>query len=196
MRTLATLHSPLTTIRVSLRGIFIISELTGPLAERIRAIQERFDPKMARLTPPHVTIAGSSGTGVIEPRTTAAELHAALDPIVATTPPLTLHFGPPTRFMQTNIVSLPLDPHGPLRALHERIAASGLRFEQARFAFTPHCTLSFYPTLTPERLRELLSIRIPEPVVLDRIEAYYTANPQPARKLYEGMLGGDRGSGE
>ena len=149
---------------MALRGIFIISELTGPLAERIRAIQERFDPKMARLTPPHVTIAGSSGTGVIEPRTTAAELSAALD------------------------------PHGPLRELHERIAASGLRFERARFAFTPHCTLSFYPTLTPARLRELLSIRVPEPVVLDRIEAYYTANPQPARKLYEGMLseGGSR----
>jgi len=175
---------------MALRGIFIISELTGPLAERIRAIQERFDPKMARQTPPHVTIAGSSGTGVIVPSTTAEELRAALDPIAATTPPLTLHFGAPQRFMQTNIVSLPLDPHGPLRELHDRIARSGLRFEQARFAFTPHCTLSFYPTLSPERLRELLSVRVAEPVALDRIEAYYTANPQPARKMYEGMLTG------
>ena len=176
---------------MSLRGIFIISELTGPLAARIRAIQERFDPKMARLTPPHVTIAGSSGTGVIDPRTTVAELRTALDPIVATTPPLTLHFGPPTRFMQTNIVSLPLDPHGPLRALHERIAASGLRFERARFAFTPHCTLSFYPTLTPARARELLSIRVDEPVRIERLEVHLTRGAQPSRLLLELLLADD-----
>jgi len=175
---------------LAINGIFILTELTGPVAERIRAIQERYDPKLARLTPPHVTIAGSSGVGVLSPSTSAERLRELLEPIAATTPPLTLHFKPPVRFMQTEIVALPLDPHGPLRELHERIATSGLQFERPRFAFTPHCTLSFYPVLSPQRARELLSIRVPEPVVIDRLQAYHTMDPQPARKILEVELRG------
>jgi 2'-5' RNA ligase len=171
-------------------GIFIIAELRGAVADRVREIQERYDPKLARQSPPHVTLAGSSGTGVILPDTSAAELRAALEPIAASTPPLRLRFGPPMRFMQTNIVSLPLDPHGPLRTLHERIKSSGLRFEPARFAFTPHCTLNFYRTLTPQAARELLRLRITDEVVIDRLSAYRSAEPQPPRWLVEVTLGG------
>ena len=171
-------------------GIFIIAELYGAVAERVRAIQERYDPKLARQSPPHVTLAGSSGTGVILPDTPGAELRRALEPIAATTAPLTLRFGPPMRFMQTDIVSLPLDPHGPLRALHDRIATSGLRFQAARFAFTPHCTLNFYRTLTAESVRELLRVRVREPVVIDRLAAYLTVEPQPPRRLVEVVLAG------
>ena len=169
-------------------GIFIIAELHGPVAERVRAIQERYDPKLARQSPPHVTLAGSSGTGVILPDTPVAELRRALEPIAATTAPLTLRFGAPMRFMQTDIVSLPLDPHGPLRVLHERIAASGLRFQPARFAFTPHCTLNFYRTLTPDSVRELLRVRVREPVVIDHLAAYLSAEPQPPRRLVDVAL--------
>lgn len=52
----------------------------------------------------------------------------------------------------------------------ERIKSSGLSYEQPRFTFTPHCTLSFYPELSPERLREVLRIRFTEPVPLDSIQ--------------------------
>ena len=96
-----------------------------------------------------------------------------------------LIFERPHRFMQTEIVSLPLDPHGPLRTLHERIARSGLRFMPARFQFTPHVTLSFYPTLTLKRERELLSLRVPEPCIVERMQVYLTRDPQPSVKLLE-----------
>lgn len=155
-------------------GIIILAELPSPLREQVHAVQERYDPRMARGLPPHVTIAGSSGMGPIASSTTAAELRAALEPITSATPPLSLKFGAPTRFMQTNVVSLPLDPHGPLRALHEAIRKSGLRFEPPRFAFTPHCTLSFYPELTNARAQELLSYRFSEPFVIDRIHVDLT----------------------
>ena len=181
------------TLKSLKSGIFIIAELQGAVAERVREIQERYDPKLARQSPPHVTLAGSSGTGVILPDTPPAELRRALEPIAATTAPLLLRFGPPMRFMQTNIISLPLDPHGPLRTLHERIATSGLHFQPARFAFTPHCTLNFYRTLTPESARELLRIRVPEPVVIDRLAAYHTMEPQPPRRLVEVALGDGAG---
>jgi 2'-5' RNA ligase len=93
------------------------------------------------------------------------------------------------RFMQTNIIVLPVDPHGPLRTLHERIATSGLRFARPRFMYSPHCTLSFYQTMTPEMQRRILSVHVDAPVIIDRLQFYYSLDPQPARKVLELALG-------
>ena len=164
-------------------GIFIIAELTGPVGARVHDIQRRFDPRLAASGPPHVTITGSSGAGTIPVGTPIEELREKLEPITDSTPPMTLTFGPPLRFMQTEIVALTMSPHGPLRTLHERIRKSGLPFKQARYFFSPHCTLSLYPRLTPEAERELLAVRIPEPFVIDHIQVYHTMDPQPARRL-------------
>jgi 2'-5' RNA ligase len=166
-------------------GIFVLSELTGTLREEIRAIHDAFDPKLGRLTPPHVTITGSSGVGMIDARTPVEALREALAPIAKTTPPLTLALGRPHRFPGTEIISLPLDPHGPLRALHERIAGSGLSFARSRFAFSPHVTLSYYPTLTREREAALLALRVDTPLVIERLQIYLTRDPQPARRLLD-----------
>ena len=180
---------------MAINGIFIIASIGPEATARIAAIQREFDPKLAATSPPHVTIAGSSGVGPIVPTTTVEELRRALEPIAATTPPLVLPFGPPIRFMQTTIIVLPLDPHGPLRVLHDRIASSGLRFERARFTFTPHCTLSFYPTHPPETLRRLHAIRVKEPAVIDRISVQHTMDPQPSRTLLElDLTGATEGS--
>ena len=170
---------------MAINGIFIIASIGREATERIAGIQREFDPKLASTAPPHVTIAGSSGVGPMIPTTTLGEIRAALEPIAATTPPLVLPFGPPIRFMQTTIIVLPLDPHGALRTLHERIATSGLRFERARFSFTPHCTLSFYPTHPPSVMRRVLSVRVAEPVVIERISIQHTMDPQPSRTLFE-----------
>jgi 2'-5' RNA ligase len=177
------------------RGLFIVSELDGPVAERVREIQREFDPRLAHATPPHVTITGSSGAGPILPSTTVEELRAALEPVARATAPIAVTFEPPHRFMQTGIVVLPLDPHGPLRALHERIATSGLTFGRSRFPFSPHCTLNFYRTLTPAELKRLLALRVDDPVVLARIQVYESLDPQPARKVLELKLEG-RGTRE
>lgn len=157
-------------------GIVVMSELSGELAERILEIQRRFDPRMARELPPHVTITGSSGMGPIDPETTDEELLAALGPVAQSCAPFAVKLEPPMRFMQSTVVVMQIDPNGPIRALHERIKQSGLRYEQPRFTFTPHLTLSFYPELTRERLRELTRIRISEPVLIDSIQAYRSTN--------------------
>jgi 2'-5' RNA ligase len=166
-----------------------MAELAGLVADRLRAIQERYDPRMAAELPPHITLSGSSGMGPIPSTTTPAELAAALGPAAASTPPFVVHFGPPMRFMQSNVVVLPIDPHGPIRALHERIKGSGLRFEPARFTFTPHCTLSFYPELPRERLRELLRVRFDEPVMVESIQAYRAEGGQRPEKIVDLRLG-------
>lgn len=171
-------------------GTFVIAELGGEAGAEIRAVQERFDPKLARESPPHVTIAGSSGVGVIPPDVPRARVLAALAPVGAITPPLTLPFGPPERFPGTNIVVVPLDPHGPVRVLHDRIASCGLPFARAKFTFTPHATLSFYPTLEPAALRALLAVRVRAPAVIERLVVSYTRAPQPAVPWGEVVLTG------
>jgi len=172
-------------------GIFIIAEIGGEAGEEIRGVNERFDPRLARYKPPHVTITGSSGVGPIQGSTSADELRQKLEPIANTTEPMTLSFDHPLRFMQSDIVVLPLDPHGPLRIFHDRLATCGLQFARARFTFSPHCTLSLYATLTPTSERELMSIRIHAPAVIDGIQVYQSFDPQPARKLLDLPLSGN-----
>jgi 2'-5' RNA ligase len=164
-------------------GIYVIAPIQTSLAALIRDVQTRFDPKLARMMPPHITIIGSSGAGPIAPTTSVAQLTAALEPIAISTPPLTLELGHPVRFMQTEIIVLPLRPYGPLRELHERIAKSGLTYAAPRFAFTPHITLSFYRQLSADERRAVLAMRIDGPVEVNEIECSLSNDPQPARRL-------------
>jgi 2'-5' RNA ligase len=173
-----------------LNGIFILAELPDSVGERIREINERYDPKLSRYKPPHITLSGSSGVGPIPPSVGVEEIRSALEPIARDTPPITLSFHPPQRFMQTNIIVLPVDAYGPLRVLHDRIATSGLPFMRARYTFSPHATLSLYQSLDAAATRELLKTRIREPFVISAIQIYHTRDPQPSRKLLELALSG------
>lgn len=164
-------------------GIYVIAPLQPSLATLVGEIQAQFDPKLARLMPPHITVVGSSGAGPIAPTTSIDDLKAALEPITSTTPPLLLSLGHPERFMQTEIIVLPLRPHGPLRELHERIARSGLTYARPRFAFTPHITLSFYRQLSSKDRAALLSLRVDEAAQITEIECSLSNDPQPARHL-------------
>lgn len=170
-------------------GIFIIAPVGGIVGERIVELQRIHDPRLLKLGPPHLTLAGSSGIGPIAPDTTAEELREKLEPIARDTEPLSLKFGRPTRFMQTEIVVLPLDPHGPLRTLHERIKTSGLRAAPPRFYFTPHVTLSLYREQPRESLAALLAERFDEPMLLDRIECHLTRDTGESRHLITLPLG-------
>ena len=172
-------------------GIFVFAPIGGDVGARIAAVTRQYDPRLAALDQaPHVTVAGSSGMGPIAPDTTREELDAAIAPIAASTAPITLRFGRPTRFMQTQIVVLPLDPHGPLRTLHERIKTSGLRAARPRFYFTPHVTLNLYRELPPELLISLLAERFDEPVTIDTLEAHLTRDTGESRSLTSWKLGG------
>ncbi len=176
---------------MQLSGIFIVADLDAVVADKIREINKQFDPKLAATRQPHVTITGSSGAGPIPANFAIAEIEKLLRPIAESTAPMKLRFGRPQRFLQTEIVVLPLDPHGALRTLHDRIVSSKIPFTRARFTFTPHCTLSLYPTLTQEAARHLLSLRIEDEVTLNRIDVYHTNDPQPARRLLELPLTGE-----
>lgn len=171
-------------------GIFILAELKGEAGRKIREINERYDPRLARYKPPHLTITGSSGVGPLPASVGLDELRSKLEPVTRSTPPLELSLRGAQRFLQTNIIVLPFDHYGALRELHDRIATSGLPFAPSRHMFSPHCTLSLYVTQTPEAERELLRTRITETVLIDSIQLYHTRDPQASRLLLELPLTG------
>jgi 2'-5' RNA ligase len=177
------------------RGIYVIIEVREMLGERIHELQRRVDPKLANHGAPHLTLVGSSGLGPINARTNVSVLRDAMAAIAESTAPFSVALGRPTQFMQTDIVVLPLDPHGALRALHERVGQSGLTFARARFAFTPHVTLSFYRTLGREQREELLAFRASEPLVVDHLVCTLTDEPSPRRRLFDLDLNGGRTAG-
>jgi 2'-5' RNA ligase len=170
-------------------GIFVIAELHGSLASWVGAIQRAQDPRLAALWPPHITLIGSSGAGPILPDTSVDELRAKLEPIAKRTAPIDAAFLPPLRFPGRDIVVLPLDPHGALRTLHEAMKSCGLRTYQARYPYTPHCTLTMYPPLEREREQRLLALRLEEPFVIDKLRVVLTRDPQPPTPLLELPLG-------
>jgi hypothetical protein len=51
--------------------------------------------------------------------------------------------------------------------------------------------LSFYPEPPPEKLRELLAIRVPEPADIEAIQVYHTRQDKASKKLFELPLTGD-----
>ena len=164
-------------------GIFVFAPITGPVGKRIATLQAQYDPRLLLLGAPHVTVAGSSGVGPILASTSVDLLRELLAPIAEITAPIVLRFGRPTRFMQTEIVVLPLDPHGPLRTLHERIKTSGLQTAPPRFFFTPHVTLNLYRERPREPLAALLAERFTEPVTVDEIECHLTHDTGESRHL-------------
>ena len=175
-----------------MNGIFIVAELTGQVRERVHALQRQFDPKLSRGTPPHITIAGSSGVGPLPIDTPVPEIRATLAPVLARVAPITVQFDAPHRYMTTDIVVLPVAPHGAIRELHDAIVTSGLLFERSRHLFSPHCTLSFYRTLSPAAERKMMAVRITEPATFDRLQFYLSVDLVESRKVLEMELGGAR----
>jgi 2'-5' RNA ligase superfamily len=171
-------------------GIFIVADLFGAEADRIAQLQRRLDPKFAALFRPHVTLTGSSGAGVLPLGTPIPEISAALTRVCASIAPLEFVFGAPERFPATNIIMLPLPVHGPVRWLHDRIANCGLPFAAPKFAFTPHCTVHFFRTMSDDTWQRAQRFRVRAPIIVDRIQAYATREPQPASLLCEVALSG------
>jgi 2'-5' RNA ligase len=171
-------------------GIVVMFEMTGALGDRLRELHTRYDPRMAVELPPHITITGSSGMGPIAAEVTDDELRVALEPVAIESAPFSVRLEAPMRFMQSTVVVMPIDPNGPIRALHERIKRSGLPYEPPRFTFTPHLTLSFYPELNRERLRELLRFRIEEPVLIDAMQAYRAVDLTRTKRVLDLPFGG------
>lgn len=165
--------------------IFIVIEARGAAGAQITDIQRRFDPKLSARTPPHLTLTGSSGVGPLPGSLAPHTLRETLGPIAASVRPFAVSLGKPERFMQTNTVVLPMDPYGPIRDLHDKVARSGLPFQPAKFTFTPHVTLNYFATLTNDQIARLLKERVTAPFVVDHLLCSLAREPERPSILCE-----------
>lgn len=168
---------------------FVCLDLPEPKASEVLAIRRRHRDEFRSALPAEITVAGSSGNGPFEPGQDPARVFAVLEEIARTTAPIAVEFGPVLRFPGTDIFVLTLRDEAPLRALHERIATSGLRFHPTPFPFNAHCTLRSRSPVSEQAADELLRLHLPGEFVLDSL-AVYTLAGLPLTTLYRVHLTG------
>lgn len=170
-------------------GCFIVLDLPDHIGSEVLEIRKRFrDPYQTGL-PIEITIAGSSGVGVLVPGQSRESVFATLDAIAATTSPFAASFGPVRRFPNTDIFVLSLQYMAPFRTLHRRIAESGIRFQESPHDFMPHCTISRRSPISIDDATVLLETTVSGAFTIDTL-AVYQADPLPATLLHRAPLTG------
>jgi 2'-5' RNA ligase len=151
---------------------YVVLDVPSPFAERVLAIRERHRDPFRFSLPAETTVSGSSGTGPLAADEDLEHVTSTLDRIARETQPIETSFGPVRRFSRSDVFYLSFADEGRIRELHERIAASGLRFQATAFAFTPHCTLRTRAPVSEAEAEELLTARIEGTFVLDSLSLY------------------------
>jgi 2'-5' RNA ligase len=168
---------------------YICLDLPDPQAQLVLTIRKRQQDEFRAALPAEITVAGSSGIGVIKAGQNPAFVFSTLQNIAARTKPITASFGRVLRFPRTDIFVLTLQDETPFREIHQRIATSGISFEPNPFPFQPHCTLRSRSPVTPEEEAELLSFTVPGVFTLDTLSVYMLES-LPMTLLYRVKLTG------
>lgn len=122
--------------------IFVGAFPRGELAQRVQALREQYDPVTARITAPHVTLAGTywrRGPATPEQEAaTIARLQAYNDELTA----FSLHLGGIALFAPTErpVIYLQVEPTPALLAV--RTALLTILGRDKHHHFTPHLTLA------------------------------------------------------
>jgi len=121
--------------------IFVGAFPTGDLAERVQALRRRHDPKTARITDPHVTLAGTYWrSGPATPENEASAI-ACLQDLVNQLGPIHLVLGGVRSFLpRTPVIYLHIEPTDALVAAR-RVLLGVLGPDKHRH-FVPHLTLT------------------------------------------------------
>ncbi|MBM7646798.1 2'-5' RNA ligase [Scopulibacillus daqui] len=90
--------------------------------------------------PAEITVAGSSGVGILECDQDPTELFSTLKEFASKTTPIKAFFGEVMQFPYTNIFFFSLQNKKPFRELHEEITKSKIHFSENQFPYKPHCT--------------------------------------------------------
>jgi len=169
---------------------FVCVDLPSPAADRVLEIRRRHRDDFRAALPAEITVAGSNGVGPVEPAEDPTAVFAALDQIGRETAPIEVTFGPVVRFPNTEIFVLTVADAAAFDALHERVAACGIRFKPIQFTFFPHCTLRSRSPVSDEDAAALLRERIEGTHRLDTLSVYML-DQLPVTLLHRTELRGD-----
>ena len=155
---------------------YAVLDLPEPFATKVMEIRRKHRDAFRSALPAETTIVGSGGLGCFKTDTPTADVFATLDRVAAETPPIETSLGPVIRFPNTDIFVFTFADEGRLRSLQQRIADSGLEFDDNPWPFTPHVTLRSRSPVSDEDAASILEERIPDPFVLDQLSVYQLAD--------------------
>lgn len=172
------------------RDTYIVLELPEPISSTIHNLRDELGDDFQASMPNEITIVGSSGVGTIALDQDPGEFFKAINKIAASTPPITVSFDKIHRFPGTDIVVMKLKDETLVRSLYQKFAESGIKFQDTKFAYEPHCTLRSKSPLTDQEMEELSKLKIEGDFTLRTLSVY--AMPPPGRLLHTVQLGSDK----
>ncbi len=174
---------------------FIVLDVPSPVAEQVTALRRQFKSWRVAL-PVEITIAGSSGLGVLRyHESEMEEIFDTLEEIAYGFAPIVTRFSDVSMFAGTKVFYYVPEEAAPFIALQAALVKSGLRFERSEFPFTPHCTIADLESVANELPSELKLLALPEiEIVLDTLSVYNLderilgGNPEGCRLLHRTKL--------
>ncbi len=150
-------------------NIYFVLNIPPPFCDRVIDVRRSQKDTFFASLPAEITIAGSNGVGLLDASQSLVEAYAIIDRIAEDTAPIETAFGRVVRFPNTDVFALTLENEAPFRTLHQRVAASGIRFHDSPHAFQPHCTLRTRSPVSAADARTLLAVRVPGRFTLDAL---------------------------
>ncbi|MGG4037270.1 2'-5' RNA ligase family protein [Bacillus ginsengihumi] len=151
---------------------YIVLDVPQEISDKVMSIRSRFKDQFYMALPAEVTVAGSSGVGVLKSSQNSSNVYSRLDEIAAKTKAIKASFGEVQRFPYTNIFFFSLQNENPFRKLHEEIVQSNIRFLENSFPYKPHCTLCNRSSITEEEVDALYSIEVKEEFTFKTMSVY------------------------
>ncbi|RCW62583.1 2'-5' RNA ligase family protein [Saliterribacillus persicus] len=149
---------------------YIVLDVPIKIADGVKRIRDQYHYTMA--LPVEITVAGSSGIGVLEYEQNPSNVYSTLKDITARLKPIKCRFGKVSKFPNTDIFFFTLLDETPVREFHELLAKSNIKFLETPFPYKPHCPLCNNSSLTDIETQELLSKEIIEEFTLDTVSLY------------------------
>ncbi|MFC7321502.1 2'-5' RNA ligase family protein [Halobacillus campisalis] len=149
---------------------YIVLDLPNKIADKVKEIRSEYRYTMS--LPAEITVAGSSGIGVLQYEQDSSNVYKITKDIASRTRPIKGTFGKVSRFPHTDIFFFTLQDESPFRKFHEQLVNSNIKFTDSSFPYKPHCTLCNNSSLSVKETDELLSMEMSEAFILDTVSVY------------------------
>ncbi len=170
---------------------YIVLDLPSPIKEKILDIRNYHKYSLKVPLPAEITIAGSSGIGVIKSGQDKELVFSKLNEIAINTRPILASFKDVLRFPSTDLFVFTLDNEEPFNILHKKIIESGIEFESNKFPFKAHCTLRSKSPISDKEIEEIMKMKLKDKFILDTISVY-SFDKISLSKIYTTKLLGEK----
>jgi hypothetical protein len=127
--------------------------------------------------PVEITVAGSSGLGWFTPSQSSDFIVEQVREVARGCAPFQCKFTEVRTFPGSSVYYLSLHDEAPFHAFQRALAASQLRFEPARFSYTPHCTIAEVQADSPAFAHiEIAAFPVPSHAVTISSVSLYSVN--------------------